>query len=119
MINLDPLSIFITVLYVTILYVFLNKVFFKPILAVLRERRNLIAGRLESAQRKISEADAKAAGYEQAIRAARAETYRRQEASREEAMGARAAIVAKTRSETESTIRAAKAKLQADALVAK
>jgi F-type H+-transporting ATPase subunit b len=115
MINLDPFSIFVTVLYIGILYLFLNQFFFGPILRILHDRRALIAGRLEEAQKRMIQVDKKTAEYEQAIRVARAEGYRKQEVSREEALAARAALVAKAKSDAEASVQAAKSKLQQQA----
>src|SRR5436305_1630535 len=108
MINLDPFSILVTVLYVAILYLFMNALFFGPILRILHDRRALIAGRLEEAQKRMIEVDKKTAEYEQAIRAARAEGYRKQELSREEALAARSALIAKAKAAAEQSLQASK-----------
>src|SRR5262245_50494765 len=110
MINLDPLSIAITIFYVTILYIFLSRFFFGPISKILDERKQLTVGRLESAQQKLAEVDRKTAEYEQTIRAAKAEAYRKQEVSREEALAARSALISKTKAEADKTVQEARAR---------
>ena len=119
MINLDPFSILITVLYVSILYLFMGRFFFSPILRILHDRRALIAGRLEEAQQRMIRVDEKAAEYEQAIRAARAEGYRRQEASRESALASRAALIVSAKTDAEKVVTVAREKLEKQAEAAR
>ena len=114
MINLDY-SLFVTIIYVVVLYAFLSKFLFKPILQVLQERRRLIEGRLQAAQQSVADADKKSLEYENALKAARSETFRSQEALREKALAERAELLTRTKLETDKTVQEARVRLQAEA----
>src|SRR6187399_2801985 len=114
MINLDY-SLFVTIIYVVVLYAFLSKFLFKPILQVLQERRRLIEGRLQAAQQSVADADKKSLEYENALKAARSETFRSQEALREKALAERAELLTRTKLETDKTVQEARIRLRAEA----
>ena len=114
MIKLDY-TVFVTILYVVILYVFMSKFLFKPVLYVLHERRRLIEGRLDAAQQSVADADRKSLEYENALKAARAETFRAQEKQREKALADRAELLSRTKLETDKTVQEARTRLQAEA----
>jgi len=118
MIKLD-LSLLVTILYIVILYVVMDRLFFKPITRIKHDRRQLIEGRQESAQARIADVDRKAAEYEQALKSARTEAYRTQEARREEALAVRTQLVGQARAETEKQIREARTRLMSEADTAK
>ena len=119
MIDLDPFSILVTILYVGVLYVFLSKFFFGPVTRILEERRAAIEGRLEQAQNRIEEIEKKTVEYEAAIRGARAEAYRQQEAIRDSALEEKARLLAEARAEAEKLIDEARARLGAETAAAK
>ncbi len=119
MIDLDPFSILVTILYVGVLYVFLSKFFFGPVTKILQERRAAIEGRLERAQSRIAEVEKKTAEYEAAIREARSEAYRYQETLREGALDERARLLAETREEAEKLIDEARTRLGTETTDAK
>jgi len=114
MIKLDY-SLFVTIFYVVILYVFLSNFLFKPILQVLQERRRLIEGRLQAAQQSVADADQKSLEYENALKAARSETFRSQEALREKAIAERTELLTRTKMETDKTVQEARIRLRAEA----
>lgn len=114
MIKLDY-TLFVTILYVVVLYVFMTHFFFKPIVKVLHERRRLIEGRIQAAQQSVAEADRKAGDYENALKAARAETFRRQELQREKALAERTELLSRTKTETEKTVQEARVRLLSEA----
>ena len=114
MIKLDY-TLFVTIFYVVVLYAFMTHFFFKPIVRVLHERRRLIEGRIQAAQQSVAEADKKASEYENALKAARSETFRRQETHREQAMAERSELLNRTKSETEKTVQQARVRLLSDA----
>lgn len=114
MIKLDY-SLFVTIFYVVVLYAFLNHFFFRPISHVLHERRQLIEGRLQASQQSVLEADQKSAEYELALKAARAETFRLQEAQRERALAERAELLNGAKIETDKTVQEARTRLNAEA----
>jgi F-type H+-transporting ATPase subunit b len=63
-----------TFFLVLLLYVYLRAVFFKPMARVLAERSDAIEGSQRRAQESLERAAAKAAAYEESIRAARNES---------------------------------------------
>jgi len=117
MIKLDY-SLFVTILYVVVLYAFMTHFFFKPIVRVLQERRRLIEGRLQSAQQSVAQADKKASEYENALKAARTETFRRQESLREQALAERTELLGRAKVETDKTVQEARVRLLSEAEVA-
>ena len=114
MIKLDY-TLFVTIFYVVDLYVFLTHFFFKPIVHVLHERRRLIEGRIQEAQQSVAEADKKAGEYENALKAARSETFRRQETQREQALAERSELLNRTKTETDKVVQEARVRLLSEA----
>ena len=114
MIKLDY-ALFVTIFYVVVLYVFMTHFFFKPIVRVLHERRRLIEGRIQAAQQSVAEADRKAGEYENTLKAARAETFRRQELQREQALAERTELLGRTKGETDKTVQEARVRLLSEA----
>jgi len=114
MIKLDY-TLFVTIFYVVVLYVFMTHFFFKPIVRVLHERRRLIEGRIQAAQQSVAEADRKAGEYENTLKAARAETFRRQELQREQALAERTELLGRTKGETDKTVQEARVRLLSEA----
>ena len=114
MIKLDY-TLFVTIFYVVVLYVFMTHFFFKPIVRVLHERRRLIEGRIQAAQQSVAEADRKAGEYENALKAARAETFRRQESQREQVLAERTELLGRTKTETDKTVQEARVRLMSEA----
>jgi F-type H+-transporting ATPase subunit b len=114
MIKLDY-TLFVTIFYVVVLYVFMTHFFFKPIVRVLHERRRLIEGRIQAAQLSVAEADRKAGEYENALKAARTETFRRQESQREQVLAERTELLGRTKTETDKTVQEARVRLMSEA----
>jgi len=101
----------ITVFYLIILYICLSRLFFGPILHILEKRHELIEGRLEDARKRVELVEARTAEYEQALRAARSEAYRRQETERETALARKAELVAQAKKQADKTTEQGKAGL--------
>ena len=114
MIKLDY-SLFVTIFYVVVLYAFMSHFFFKPITRVLHERRQLIEGRIQAAQLSVTDADKKAGEYEKALKAARTETFRRQESQREQALTERTELLSRAKIETDKTVQDARKRLLSEA----
>ncbi len=114
MINID-FSAIVTILYLIILYIFMSRFFFGPIVRVLNERHRLTEGRLDEAHKRMAQAEQKAAEYENALKAARAEAYRRQEAVREKALTEKAEVVTKAKIEAEKAVQEGRARIAAEA----
>jgi len=119
MIDLDPFSILVTIIYVGVLYIFLSKFFFGPVTGILEERRAAIEGRLEQAQSRIEEVEKKTAEYESSIREAQSEAHRYQKAIRDGALEERARLLVEARDEAKQLIDQARAKLGAETVFAK
>ena len=68
-----------TFFLVLLLFIYLRSMFFKPLERVLAERREATEGARKKAAEALDRAQAKAAAYEEKIRAARNDLYREQE----------------------------------------
>jgi F-type H+-transporting ATPase subunit b len=94
-----------TVLFVFFLLVILDRLFFRPILAVLKEREGKTRGALERAREQAAAAEAKAKEYEETFQAARQEVYRRREADRRDALTEREKQLAQARDKADATLK--------------
>src|SRR5205085_12219862 len=103
----------ITVLYVIILHIFLSRLFFGPIHHILEKRHELIEGRLEDARNRLALVESRTSEYEQALRTARTEAYRRQEVERETAVARRAELVSEAKKQADKTVEEGKTGLVA------
>jgi F-type H+-transporting ATPase subunit b len=112
---LPDLSVLWVIFFLLVLTVVLDRLLFRPIQRVIRERE--LAGRSarELAERSAREAAAAASEFEQKTSAARAEVYRQMDEVRRAAMHARADILAQTRAQAEQEIATASAQLQSEA----
>jgi F-type H+-transporting ATPase subunit b len=116
---LPDLSVFWVIFFVLLLTVILDRLLFKPILRVIRQREDAIRSARELAERSATEARAAAAEFEQKTSAARADIYRQMDEMRRAALAERTDILARTRAEAEAEIAAAAAKLDQDAAEAR
>src|SRR3981081_3970055 len=82
-----------TFILVVLLHLYLKFIFFKPLQRVLRERYEATEGARKLAEESLSRASQKAAEYEAALRAARADTYKELEQLRRQLQDDRAAGV--------------------------
>lgn len=96
-----------TVLFVFFLLLILDRLFFRPMLAVLKEREASTRGALERARERAVAAEAKAREYEEAFQAARQEVYRQREADRREALAEREAQLARAHEQAEADLKVA------------
>jgi len=71
-----------TVILVFLLFVILDRIFFRPLTAVLKRREESTVGALARAREQATEAETKARQYEEIFQAARQEVYRQREADR-------------------------------------
>ena len=117
MIKLDY-SLIVTILYVIGLYAFMNHFFFRPISRVLHERRQLIEGRLQAAHQSVLDVDKKTAEYEQTLKTARTEIFRRQETQREHALAERAELLQSAEAEASKTVQEVRTRLHTEAEIA-
>ena len=108
-----------TFLLVVFLHFFLKAVFFKPLEKTLHERYEATAGARQRAEDALAHAAARAAEYEAAMRAARAEVYQAQEQLHKRLEEREAAELHAARARAEETIHRAKEGLEAEAAAAR
>jgi F0F1-type ATP synthase membrane subunit b/b' len=100
-----------TVIFVFLLFVILDRIFFRPLTAVLKQREEATAGALARAREQAATAETKTREYEEAFQAARQEVYRQRELDRRSTLTERDAAVKKAREQAEVMIREAQAAL--------
>ena len=108
-----------TFFLVLLLHFYLKAVFFKPLERTLAQRREATEGARQAAQESLARAEAKAAEYENSIRAARTEMYREQEQVRTKWREDQAAQVRAARERAGQMIAESRAQLQREAEEAK
>jgi F-type H+-transporting ATPase subunit b len=108
-----------TFFLVLLLFLYLRSMFFKPLERVLAERREATEGARKKAAEALDRAQAKAADYEEKIRAARNELYREQEEVRRKWREDQTSQVSAARQSAEVAVKEAKAQIAADANQAK
>jgi F-type H+-transporting ATPase subunit b len=108
-----------TVVIVFVLFVVLDRIFFRPLTSVLKQREELTVGALERAREQAAAAEAKSREYEEAFQSARQEVYRQREADRRSRMQEREVTLQKAREQAEGLIREAQARLAQEVAHAK
>jgi F-type H+-transporting ATPase subunit b len=108
-----------TFVLVILLTIYLKRVFFKPLEKVLRQRYDATEGARKAADESLARAAAKASEYEAALRHARSEVYRQQEALHKQLQEREAEQIAEARRSADAQVKAAKADLAADVASAK
>ncbi len=96
------------------LHFYLKKVYFGPLTEVLAKRYEATAGAKKQAESAIARAEAKAKEYEEAIKNARTEVYRENEALRKKWRDEQAVQLGEAKSKADSMVAVAKAELAAD-----
>jgi F-type H+-transporting ATPase subunit b len=108
-----------TFFLVLLLHQYLKAVFFKPLARVLAERSEATEGARKKAAESLERAAAKAAAYEESLRAARNEIYREHEEVRRKWLSEQSAQVLQARTKADAAVKEAKAKLAGEAETAK
>ncbi len=90
----------------------------KPLAKVLAERRSKTEGAVEKARADIAAAEARTVEYEQRLREARLAVFKSQEARRQQALQARAAVAAEARAKAQAQVEQARAAMEKDKLAA-
>jgi F-type H+-transporting ATPase subunit b len=103
-----------TFLLVILLHFYLKSVFFKPLKKVLHRRYEITEGARKLAQQSLKNAAAKAAEYETAMRAARAEVYQAQEQLHTQLQERETAELTAARESAEAAVQQAKGLLAKD-----
>jgi F-type H+-transporting ATPase subunit b len=100
-----------TFFLVIFLHFYLKAVFFKPMAKVLHEREEATEGARKQAAESLERAAAKAAAYEESIRAARSEIYQEQEVLRRKWHDEQTAQLSDARKRAEVIVKNAKAEI--------
>jgi F-type H+-transporting ATPase subunit b len=103
-----------TIVFFVFLYFFLRQVFFRPLAAVLEERRKSTAGVKEIAERAFAEADKKQSEFERALELAREQIRAENEALRKQWAEEEARVLAEARADAERRREAARAEVAAE-----
>jgi len=104
-----------TVVFVFLLFIILDRIFFRPLTAVLKRREELTLGALARAREQAATAESKSREYEQAFKGARQEVYRQREAERRASLADRETALQNARGRAEAMIRKAQAQLAEEA----
>ena len=116
---LPDLSVLAVIAAVLALAVVLDRVLFKPLTRVMREREMAVKSAIQLAEGAAAKAQAAAADLDANVSAARAETYRQMDERRRAAQDYRNELVGLTRQEVDSTLAEARARLEAQAAAAR
>jgi F-type H+-transporting ATPase subunit b len=108
-----------TVIFFLLLYGLYTALVHKPLSRVLAERHDRTQGAIKKARADISAAQARTAEYEHLLKQARVALFRAQEARREKAAQARAAVVAEARGKAQAQVEEAQASIEQEKLAAK
>src|SRR5579863_10135437 len=100
-----------TILLLMVVFTAYRALVHRPLSRVLAERHNRTEGAMERARADIAAAEAKAAFYEQRLRAA---LFKAQEARRKQAQEARAAALAEARAHAQQQVAEARAGIERD-----
>jgi F-type H+-transporting ATPase subunit b len=113
------LSVLVVMILVWSLYFVLKKSFFDPINQILLQRNAETNGAQQEARERLTQVDQKSQAYQQALKAARLESYRQQESFRSEALKQRLETLTETRQEAEGILHSAKEEIQSQVAGAK
>ena len=116
---LPDLSVIFVLVAVILLAVVLDRVLFKPLLRVMRERADAVSSAISLAENAAAKAEAATADFDAKVTAARTDLYKQMDERRKAAEGYRADLMAKTKTEVEAQLADARATLQAQADQAK
>jgi len=108
-----------TFILLLLLNYYLKFVFFKPLQKALQQRYEATEGARKLAEESMQRAAAKAAAYEETLRAARSEIYQAQEQAYRELQDHVAAQVAETRAQSDAAIKQARSELAQEVEAAK
>jgi F-type H+-transporting ATPase subunit b len=110
---LPNLSVVFVVFAVVLLAFVLDRVLFKPLLRVMRDRDSAIKSALQLAESATAKAQAASAEFDANVTAARADLYKQMDDRRKAAEGYRHELMTKTRADVDGQLARAKAELDA------
>ncbi len=103
-----------TVILLATVYVLYTFIVYRPLTAVLAERRSRTQGAMEKARSDIAAAEARTADYEQRLREARQKVFKNQEARRQQATQSRTQAVNQARTRAQDQVKQARTALEQD-----
>jgi F-type H+-transporting ATPase subunit b len=103
-----------TIILLATLYILYTFIVYRPLTAVLAERRNRTEGAMEKARADISAAEARTAEYEQRLREARQKVFKSLEAQRRKASLARSEAVNQARVKAQDEVKRAREAIEQD-----
>lgn len=104
-----------TVVFVAVLVLILDRLFFRPITAVLKARQDATEGARERARGRLELAEARGKEYDLAWQKARQEIYRQREADRRNVLASREALIRQAHQDADSLVQEAQSSLAAQA----
>jgi F-type H+-transporting ATPase subunit b len=108
-----------TVVIVLLLHFYLKKMLFEPLDRVLKQRDDATIGARKAAEDSFANAEKRAAEYEAAIREARAEVYKEQEAARSRLVSEQDTRIQEARRSIENLVNEAKVRIEAETAAAR
>jgi F-type H+-transporting ATPase subunit b len=108
-----------TVVFVFLLLVILERLFFRPLTTLLKQREEATRGAVARARAQVAAAEARTREYEAAFQTARQDVYRLREAERKTALGERENTLRKAREQSEALLKDAQAGLSRQVEAAK
>lgn len=111
---LPDLSVFWVVFFVLLLTLILDRLFFRPLLAIIKQREDAVGSAKALADQAAAEARRATEEFDRQTAIARTEVYRQMDEVRRAALDDRAALVDATRKEAEAALTQARADLARD-----
>jgi F-type H+-transporting ATPase subunit b len=112
---LPDISVIWVILAVLGLAFALDRVLFKPLVRVIREREQAVKSALDLANSATAKAHAATAEFDAKVSAARADLYRQMDERRKAAEGYRVEVMARTRDEVDASLASARSQLDTQA----
>ncbi len=103
-----------TVILLALLYVLYTFLVYRPLTAVLAERRSRTEGAMDKARADIAAAEARTADYEQRLREARQKVFKNLEARRQQATQARSEVLSQARARAQDQVKQARSAIEQD-----
>jgi F-type H+-transporting ATPase subunit b len=116
---LPDISVIWVILAVLLLAVLLDRLLFKPLVRVMREREQAVRSAMDLAQNAAAKAQSATAEFDARLGAARADLYKQMDERRKVAEQYRTDVMAKTRAEVDASLSDARTALDAQAAAAK
>ena len=116
---LPDLSVFWVVFFVLLLALILDRLFFRPLLVIIKQREDAVTAAKALADQAAAEARMATVEFDRQTSSARADVYRQMDDMRRAALDDRAVLVDATRKEAEAALTQARADLARDVVDAR